>query len=712
MNKWAYLYYDTELFKDDTFALIEQSDANLANLQEAVERILGLSAWSRTFGMGLIHYNYRAIDEDIFGKTYEIFLAEQREERGIHYTPSVITESMGLSLINELFLPHADELLKSIEEQNFDDAEKIVKKILAIKIIDPSCGSGSFLVKLLRHIWNIYQNLKKETEWAVQKTELLEPQDIADRKQKIRKIRQMLTLDSNRKLIPLIILRHLHGIDLDEKALDVAKVNIWKEAIKLCPNDYRYTSLSSNIDHILPNLELNFIHANSLVDFYDMECVKHLEPYKEDIKQLHKLRNTYIDNPFDPTPIDKCKAIIEKLRVVLFDAFKSTYGEFEPLPLFAPLNFFYCFFDNNGKPLYNTVAGFDGVIGNPPYNIFTETAYFKQSVAAGTGNLFGHFIVKGVYLNKAEGAFSFIVPLSFTCGSDYEKVRQLVYKNYGHLKTSHYSIRPAKLFPGVDQRMTIFIATKKGSSPCIVESSRLYRFTNDERDQIVKNPVTGEVGPVSKGFIPRIADSVGASIYKKLNMIDKTIGCYQVKNGIKKTNIDDNFAWWYHSVARYWIKAYNFLPYFTRNEVAGISSKINKFYAFTEDIAKVCVGLVNSNLFYFWWIIQSDEFDVLPSEILSMPMPESLLKDAKIPVLVDNLMTDYKEKALRKTLNINGVKIQMDEIHPRKSTKIIFELDRAIAPHYGLTEKEIMFLQEYDKRFRLSDEEDITIKNE
>jgi hypothetical protein len=707
LNEWAYLYYDTELFKDGIFSFIVQDENNITNLQKSVEKILGLSAWSRTFGMGLIHYNYRTINEDIFGKTYEIFLAEKREERGIHYTPSIITESMGKALIDELFLPISNELLKAIAEQRFNDTEKIANKFIAIKILDPACGSGSFLVKLLRLIWNVYKNIKRETEWSTQKTELLEPQDIADRRQWVLKIRQLLGFDSSRRLIPLIILRHLYGIDLDEKAIDVAKVNLWKEAIKLSPGDYRHSTLSSDIDHILPDLELNFVNANSLVDFSISDCIKHLKPFRTDIKKLLQLRQQYLENPFDPSGIDECKEIKKKIGEELYKNFETSYGNFEALPLFAPLNFFYCFFNEDGEPLVENEQGFSGVIGNPPYNVFVESEYFKQSEAAGTSNLFGHFIVKGVHLNKAWGAFSFIVPLSFACGSDYEKIRQLVYKNYGNLKTSHYSIRPARLFPEVDQRITIFLAKRKGETPCIVESSRLYRFTNEERDQIIAEPVTGIVGPMSDGYIPRIADSTGASIYKKFRGIDKKIADYQKEFKKGEAPCQDS-VWWYHSVGRYWIKAYDFLPYFTRNGTPGISTKIKQVCALTKDIAKLCVSVVNSNLFHFWWIIQSDEFDVLLSEVLSMPMPEKLLTDKNILRLSDTLMKDFRKKALRKNINVKGVKIEMDEIHPRKSAKIIFDLDRILAPYYGLTEAELNFLQEYDKRFRLNNEEETT----
>ena len=89
-----------------------------------------------------------------------------------------------------------------------------------------------------------------------------------------------------------------------------------------------------------------------------------------------------------------------------------------------------------------------------------------------------------------------------------------------------------------------------------------------------------------------------------------------------------------------------------------------------------------------------------------MPMPESLLSDNKLENAVKVLMRDYHKNALRKTLKIKNVVIQMDEIHARKSRDSILETDRILAPHYGLTDKELKFLQTYDERFRRGTDEE------
>lgn len=190
--------------------------------------------------------------------------------------------------------------------------------------------------------------------------------------------------------------------------------------------------------------------------------------------------------------------------------------------------------------------------------------------------------------------------------------------------------------------------------PCIVQSSRLHRYNDGEQAQLVLNAITGIVGPMSSGYAPRVSDEIGASIYKKFLSIETTIA-----DCLSKDPDDQKAAkWWFHSVGRYWLKAYDFIPYFARNRIEGISTKLHELTAKTEKAAQVCVGLVNSNLFYFWWIIQSDEFDLLFSEISSMPIPESLLSDDKLENTVKALMNDYQKSAHRKTLKIKNTMLK------------------------------------------------------
>ena len=182
--------------------------------------------------------------------------------------------------------------------------------------------------------------------------------------------------------------------------IEVAKTNIWKEAVKLSPADYNYRELKTDVVKILPNLELNFHCADSLVDVELEKQAKWLAEYHQaELKKLAELRARYIANPMLHEPLDEALALREKVRANFIEHFQGENLPCEPGG-FA-LHFWPCWFAADGKskscsggvspphekkkesaavvrpPLQP--AGFDGIIGNPPWEGFKP---FRKEFAA------------------------------------------------------------------------------------------------------------------------------------------------------------------------------------------------------------------------------------------------------------------------------------------------------------------------------------------
>ncbi|HIH71897.1 Eco57I restriction-modification methylase domain-containing protein [Thermococcus sp. PK] len=372
IDSWFYTYYDTELFKKSILEVLEDSEENMRSFGKRLKLILGVEGWRGAFQRGLLYYNFRKIDEDVFGKAYEMFLAERRKQMGIYYTPSEITRYMAKKLVKELFEPVKNEFLNVLNSERVDKekAWKLAKELTSIAILDPACGSGSFLIKVLREVYKIYEEIDEKTKWAEDYKsvikDLAEPKHIREQKQLIKEIRSFLGFNLHkRNLISLVILRHIYGVDLDERAIDVAKVNIWKEAIKLEPSEFRYKNLKSE-EHILPDLEMNLITGNSIVSLPDNEVVELMREFKEEIKELWEKRKAYLSNPFNPDVLKGMEEIKARIREKLTEMMKERGWDFEK-PLFYPLEFFFLYFDENGEPLPEKERGFHGVIGNPPW---------------------------------------------------------------------------------------------------------------------------------------------------------------------------------------------------------------------------------------------------------------------------------------------------------------------------------------------------------
>ena len=230
-------------------------------------------------------------------------------------------------------------------------------------------GSGGFQIKVLRALWQQYRRIADACSWSRQvrqdRQELFDlPPEIlhaADFRQ-----RHLLQEQQRRELVAALLLRHIWCVDKDPGALEVAKTNIWKEAVKLTPEDYNFRVLKADAAKILPNLELNFLCADSLVDVDLAKQTAWLAEHRRaEIARLHELRDRYVAKPSDHTPLQEALKLRAELRQAMAEQFKE---ENLPCPpLLAALNFFPCYLAADGTPLPAAAQGFDGNIGNPPW---------------------------------------------------------------------------------------------------------------------------------------------------------------------------------------------------------------------------------------------------------------------------------------------------------------------------------------------------------
>jgi len=260
VKSFYYDYFDTDLFKwEEILRSIPENKQR--DFVITLKRVMGYDRYSSVFYQGLKFYNFELIDEDVFGKSYEMFLAEQRKEEGIFYTPKNITQYLVDTCLNLVFQPLKEELHASIRENNIQKACEIAQRIKEIKILDPACGSGSFLVKVVRYLFRFYEELVKNLK-DVQNGLFVEANE------RLRKVREILEMNStfDMELAKKIVSRHVFGIDLDKSALFVARTNIWKEMLKLKPDIYRLDNIRNKKDHqLFPPLEENIIHADTLL---------------------------------------------------------------------------------------------------------------------------------------------------------------------------------------------------------------------------------------------------------------------------------------------------------------------------------------------------------------------------------------------------------------------------------------------------------------
>lgn len=559
LEEYFDFFYDTELFKQKFWDYVDKNKENTNKFLEIFETTLGLDSWNKAFGRGMLHYNYRWIDEDVFGKAYETFIAENKKDSGIFYTPKDITQYMSKSTVDYLFADKVDEILEYIDKDvgNYEEADKQLEKLYQIKIIDTACGSGSFLIKVLKEIYNYYLKIEEATNWVKDES----GKDLFDLPRihaNTKKFREKHSFDKPIKLIARIILRHIYGADIDERALETAKTNIWKEAIKLNPKVYNYKKLNGESSHILPNLELNFIRGDSLAEIpiekqLDIISSKH----NEKIRRLFEIRNSYIENPFYPNNIDE--AI--RLKQTVFIELSKELGEIEK-PLFTALEFYPAYFIESGKALEINEVGFHAVIGNPPWEIIKPVEkefakkrkgeldiidfkkWFEKEIkfnrefrikweeykeyyekyksiisnyfhyqGVGDPNYYKFFLEKDLKILRETGILSLLIPSGFQTDLGCSDLRNLAFNKYvirklhsfenrGYIRSISGEKKTIKLFPDVDSRFkfTIVSIEKTPSHPFNSFDAKFYM--HDPIELYERQPINYNFEMVKK-FSPK-----------------------------------------------------------------------------------------------------------------------------------------------------------------------------------------------------------------
>ena len=184
-------------------------------------------------------YMFDEIPVDLLGSIYEQYLgvvlrgtekrvkfdllSGKRKKMGIYYTPSYIVDYIIKNTLGEYI-------------QN-----KSIDEILEVRVLDCACGSGSFLIKAFQELCNVIEEKLKNGE----------------------KSKKWNSFNSFTKRLNLpqkatILLNCIYGVDLDEKAVELAQLNL---LLKMLEEETRETR-----KRILPNMKDNIKNGNSLID--------------------------------------------------------------------------------------------------------------------------------------------------------------------------------------------------------------------------------------------------------------------------------------------------------------------------------------------------------------------------------------------------------------------------------------------------------------
>ena len=343
-------------------------------------------------------------------------------------------------------------------------------------------------------------------------------------------------------------------------------------------------------------------------------------------------------------------------------------------------------------------GGFDVVVGNPPYVEYSHVKHdytVKEYKTESCGNLYAFVIERNKELCLKTGRTSMIVPHSAICTDRMTEVQNLLNNNVTWVST--YDIRPAKLFDGVDQRLCIYLSLTSNVQQ-LSFSSKYHRWHEDARPILFSD--LEYVDSTSLKFhlgIPKMQSILETQVIEKLNVLIPLGASLLSRLG---------HTIYYHNSPRYWIRCMNFVPYFW-NERDGeqLSTQVKTLKFKNKIDSQVVVAVLNSSLFYWWFILLSDcrhlnlrEIEIFPIGLEQMP---KRLK-TKLAKTSARLMVSFRQHRRRKETQYKATgRVVYDEFDQKPSKHIVDEIDQILAEHYGFTEEELDFIINYDIKYRM-----------
>ena len=164
-----------------------------------------------------------------------------------------------------------------------------------------------------------------------------------------------------------------------------------------------------------------------------------------------------------------------------------------------------------------------------------------------------------------------------------------------------------------------------------------------------------------------------------------------------------------HRIAHYYIKCFDFVPYFRSDRDGEKKSEDYKHYAFRESTGRY-IAAINSTAFYFYWLVFFDGFKAGKACVENFPfggVDSTPPCYARLEQKSISLMADMQKNATRlQARYATSGNVEYDQFSPRKSKELIDDIDQILAHHYGLTDAELDLVINYDVKFRSSESDE------
>jgi len=208
--------------------------------------------------------DWSAINPDIFGSMIQaVVTPEHRGSLGMHYTsvPNI------MKVIEPLFLNELKEEFEAAKNEP-KRLNKLLERISRIKIFDPACGSGNFLIIAYKELRILEINILQQLQLLRKAATGFEPQQL----ELIPKAQLTLAASYQHSFFSRIELAQFYGIELDDFAHEMAILSLWLAQHQM---NMQFKEVFGTANPTLPlQAGGNIVHGNATRLDWELVCPK------------------------------------------------------------------------------------------------------------------------------------------------------------------------------------------------------------------------------------------------------------------------------------------------------------------------------------------------------------------------------------------------------------------------------------------------------
>ena len=314
------------------------------------------------------------------------------------------------------------------------------------------------------------------------------------------------------------------------------------------------------------------------------------------------------------------------------------------------------------------------------------------------GNLYAFVIERTLKLQRIGSRNGMIIQLSAFCTPRMKVFQDIWFKQAAFSALSFFDDRPGKLFDNLQHiRVTITLLCKGKMDPAVATTNYI-KFYSEFRPFLFQS-----IKYASTDTSRRNASALKVNSPEEISIIKKVWSAEKTIQYFKNPTANDNFVYYGYGYG-YFGKILNKKSFFSGEKIS--ESTGDKYYFIRDEFDKdFFVGILNTSLFYWFYIIYSDGHNFTKSVIGEMPVnypDKRILKKEKeiLAILMEDL---DKKSSIKQCFYKSTGQVAYQEFYPKKSKVIIDSLDTIFAQEYKFSEKELDCIISYDFKFRMGD---------